>query len=232
MLKFAADFISKFFQRMSNKKNKPPIKVIEFLNLHRQAFYDAVPYADETEHPNPSDSKSWSQILVSLLTDTKGLARKKGADLADGSDVKAANTWGAIDTPRFNGVIKAGTKSEKSGNMTYLDEVPFLYLVLWDNEPDEKRERCRIWVVRPQFDTVFRNICEKWYDKRIEKEKLGKKMDNFQLHPPRGKNSNIITNTCGNLEYPLLLSAVWKETTYQTEVYQPNILKNGTCVEV
>ena len=92
MLKFAAEFFSKLFQRMSNKKKRPPTRVIEFLNLHRQAFFDAAPYADETEHPNPSDSKSWSQILVSLLTDTKGLARKKGADLADGSDVKAANT--------------------------------------------------------------------------------------------------------------------------------------------
>ena len=86
-------------------------KALEFLNLHHQAYFDAQPYADKTEHPTPDDSRAWSQILVSLLSGINGLARKKGADLADGSDVKAANTWGAIDTPRFNGVIKAGTKT-------------------------------------------------------------------------------------------------------------------------
>ena len=57
----------------------------------------------------PVDLRGWSQIIVSVLTGIKGIARKKGADLEDGSDVKAANTWEAIDTPRFNGVIKAGT---------------------------------------------------------------------------------------------------------------------------
>ncbi len=95
-------------------------KVIEFLNLHYNAFFEAHPYAEETQHPTPSDTKAWSQILVSLITGIDGLARKKGADLADGSDVKGANTWKAIDTPRFNGVIKAGTKSGKAGKLEYL----------------------------------------------------------------------------------------------------------------
>ncbi|MDQ3022453.1 MAG: MamI family restriction endonuclease [Bacteroidota bacterium] len=197
-------------------------KVLELLNLHHEAFFDAKPYADETEHPTPSDTRAWSQILVSLLTGVKGLKRNKGADLADGSDVKGANTWDAIDTPRFNGVIKAGTKSKTAGKMEYLDTVKFLFFVLWDNEPINGRERCRIWVVRPTKDKLFRGICEKWYtqlDGKIIKSW------NFQLHPPRGKNSNEFRNLCGNLNYPLLFLAEWVGNKYLIKVYDPQILK-------
>ena len=62
-----------------------------------------------------------------------GLPGKKGADLVDGSDVKAVNTWEAIDTPRFNGVLKAGTKSASAGKLLSLDVVPYLFFVLWDH---------------------------------------------------------------------------------------------------
>jgi hypothetical protein len=87
-------------------------EAIELLNKHYDDFYDMVEVARKTGHPVPMDTRGWSQILVSVLTGLSGLARKKGADLEDGSDVKAANTWEAIDTPRFNGVIKSGTKFE------------------------------------------------------------------------------------------------------------------------
>ena len=155
------------------------------------------------------------------------MARKKGADLADGSDVKAANTWGAIDTPRFNGVIKAGTKSEHSGQMTYLDKTPYLYFVLWDNEPNNNRERCRIWCVCPPKDKVFREMCKNWYDKLEIGEIVS---NNFQLHPPRGKNSNEFRNTCGNLLYPLYFSAEWVNGAYQFTHFDPSIQKKGKCV--
>lgn len=203
-------------------------KVIKFLNLHHRAFFNAKPYADETEHPTPTDTANWSQILVSLILDIPGYARKKGPDLADGSDVKAANTWGAIDTPRFNGVIKAGTKSEHSGQLSYLNTTPFLIFVLWDNEPDEGRERCRIWVVRPKKDPIFRAMCALWYLKR---KKGLIRSNNFQLHPPRGKNSDIFRNTCGNLSYPLLFEATWlaKKNTYMIDSYSPEILLSGIC---
>jgi len=78
------------------------------------------------------DTRGWSQVLASILSGIKGLERKKGADLDDGSDVKGANTWKAIDTPRFNGVIKAGTKAATSDKLESLDDMPCLYLVLWD----------------------------------------------------------------------------------------------------
>jgi len=204
-------------------------KVLDFLKLHHESFFDAKPYADETEHPAPSDSRSWSQILVSLITNIKGLAREKGADLSDGSDVKAANTWGAIDTPRFNSVIKAGTKSDKAGKMSSLDDMPYLFFVLWDNEPENNRERCRVWVVRTQSDKVFRAMCRKWYKQRKTGEIVS---NNFQLHPPRGKNSNIFRNTCGNLNYPLLFIAEWTGRKYKITNSKPTILKRGNCRKV
>lgn len=204
-------------------------KVLELLNLHHNAFFDVKPYADETEHPTPSDSRAWSQILASLIIDVKGYAQKKGPDLADGSDVKAANTWGAIDTPRFNGAIKAGTKSESAGKLKSLDGMPYLFFVLWDNEPTHNRERCRVWVVRPQHDREFRAICRKWYKQR----KAGKiTSNNFQLHPPRGKNLNVIRNECGNLNYPLLLSAEWIKDKYAITHYEPQVLQDSSCTKI
>ena len=158
-----------------------------------------------------------------------GLERKKGADLADGSDVKGANTWDAIDTPRFNGVIKAGTKSNKAGKLEYLDDLPYLYFVLWDNEPDENKERCRVWAVRTQKDEVFRSMCSDWYDQRDEGII---KSDNFQLHPPRGKNHDIFTNKCGNLSYPKLFEATWKDDKYEQILFNPKVLETGQCVLV
>ena len=201
---------------------------LAFLKMHRSSFMAAKPYADENGHTTPTDTKSWSQILVSMVTGVTGLERKKGADLSDGSDVKAANTWDAIDTPRFNGVIKAGTKSDKAGKLEYLDDLPNLYFVLWDNQPETNKERCRIWVVRPQNDAVFRGICSLWYTQR---EQGIIKSDNFQLHPPRGKNSNIFRNTCGNLEYPLLFEAVWnsEKDLYEITEYNPCVISIGQC---
>lgn len=212
---------------MSQNQTNPTKDVVEFLNLHHDAFYAVTPYAQETCHPVPSDSRGWSQILISMLTGIKGREREKGTDLVDGSDVKAAVTWEAIDTPRFNGVIKAGTKATYAGKLESLDDMPHLYLVLWDHAPDSKNPRCRIWCVRAQHDDVFRNMCLSWYNKRDSGEI---KSDNFQLHPPRGLNSDIIRNTCGNLVYPLLFSAEHTGKTYQVLSYNPEHLKTGKCV--
>jgi len=207
----------------------PPNEVqsaLKLLDLHFEAFRAAEPFANETGHPVPVDTRGWSQILVSKLTGTKGLERKKGADLDDGSDVKGASTWGAIDTPRFNGVIKAGTKATTSDSIRSLDEMPFLYFVLWDKTV-RKTLRCRVWVVRTKTDKVFRAICADWYKRRAAREINS---SNFQLHPPRGKDTNEFRNSCGNLLYPLLLSA--ERTTkslYQLTHYEPSVLTKGAC---
>lgn len=202
-------------------------KSLELLDIHYKAFFGVVDIARETGHPVPVDTRAWSQILASVLCGIKGLERKKGSDLDDGSDVKGAITWEAIDTPRFNGVIKAGTKAETSGKIESLDSMPYLFLVLWDYAPETKNPRCRIWCVRTQHDQVFRAMCQRWYDKKDAGEIIS---PNFQLHPPRGKNSNVIRNTCGNLIYPLLFCAERGEKGgFQLVEHNSDVLENGLC---
>lgn len=209
--------------------NQSASSALELLDLHYRSFHEVEHFATETGHPVPTDTRGWSQVLVSTLSGVKGLGRKKGPDLSDGSDVKAANTWEAIDTPRFNGVVKAGTLSNTSGRIESLDAMPHLYLVLWDKSPRETA-RCRVWVVRPKHDSLFREICQTWYQKLSTKEI---KSNNFQLHPPRGEDSNQIRNTCGNLLYPLYFSAERSGTaTYQLLEYNPQVRDSGMCRRV
>jgi hypothetical protein len=201
-------------------------QALEFLDLHYEAFYAAEPHAAKTGHPVPVDTRSWSQILVSLLSDIKGLERGKGADLDDGSDVKGANTWTAIDTPRFNGVIKAGTKADTSGRIESLDAMPHLYFVLWD-ETIRNTARCRIWVVRPDIDTVFRAMCQDWYNKR---DSGLIRSGNFQLHPPRGLDVNVFRNRCGNLIYPRYFCAERASgCKYELIGFNPELRETGRC---
>lgn len=205
------------------------VKAIKILDTHYNAFTVAKVYADETGHTVPSDTKSWSEILVSVLTGLEGRGRQKGSDLRDGSDVKAANVWSAIDTPRFNGVLPAGrttAAAKKPDDVTALDATPFLFFVLWDRKPPEGLPRCRIWTVRPQRDRRFRELAATWYEKRKTGEITS---TNFQLHPPRNLNSNVIRNSCGNLSYPLLLAAVHREEGYELETFEPSVLRNGQC---
>lgn len=184
--------------------NQPDLAAaIRQLDSHFQAFQTAAGFARSTLHPVPVDTRGWSQILVSTLTGIPGKARQKGPDLADGSDVKGALTWEAIDTPRFNGVIKAGTNAEYSDRIESLDGMPNLYFVLWD-QTIRDTYRCRVWVVRASEDAHFRAMCGAWYDKRSAG---AIKSTNFQLHPPRGLDTNVFRNTCGNLCYPLFFSA-------------------------
>ena len=201
-------------------------QTLRLLNLHYDSFCAVAPYADETAHPVPTDTRGWSQVVVSLLCGVKGLKRQKGPDLEDGSDVKGANTWNAIDTPRFNGVIKAGTKATVSGTLGSLDNMPHLYLVLWDRT-FRNTARCRIWVVRPESDEVFRSMCKNWYAKRD----IGEiKSSNFQLHPPRGKDGNLIRNQCGNLVYPLYFCAErTPNATYKLLRFAPETRLSGLC---
>jgi MamI restriction endonuclease len=202
--------------------------VLSFLDAHHEAFFRAKPLADKTCHPVPCDTRSWSQILVSLLTGINGREREKGSDLVDGSDVKAACCWGAIDTPRFNGAIPAGRLSDtsrKAEDVTALDDMPFLFFALWDDDT-EGHPRCRVWCVRPRQDKVFRAMCAKWYEQRAAGQI---KSTNFQLHPPRFRDENVFTNKCGNLSYPLLFAAVRKENCFEKTHYEPSVLENGEC---
>ena len=203
------------------------IPVIEVLNTHHIHFFEGQQYAAMTDQPTPEDSRAWSQILISMLTDIPGLARQKGQDLADGSDVKAANAWSSIDIVRFNNVIKAGTKSNLSNSMAYLDNMPHLFFVLWDKSPSSGKERVRVWATRTQYDYLFRNVAEKWYSLRAEGTI---KSDNFQLHPPVNRDDDIFSNQCGTLLYPLLFIAEWNGASYEVIAYNSEVLEHGECV--
>ena len=206
---------------MKNERNID--KVLEFLKLHHDAFVQATVFAEQTQQPTPTDTRAWSQIVVSLLCDVQGLSRKKGPDLEDGSDVKGANTWEAIDTPRFNSVIKAGTKSDVSDSMASM-RCPDCSL--YYGTMNQSMTRCRIWCVRPAVDPIFREMCASWYEKRENGEITS---NNFQLHPPRGLISNTFRNKCGNLNYPLLFCAEFAAGEYQVKNHQPEVLEIGLC---
>ena len=212
---------------MKIEQSKRLEKSLYLLKEHYDAFFSVAHIAKETGHPVPMDTRGWSQILVSVLTGIKGLERKKGADLDDGSDVKGANTWEAIDTPRFNGVIKAGTNAAYSDSMDYLDTMPFLFFVLWDINTVGKH-RCRIWLSRPQIDPEFRKMCEGWYKARADGVI---KSANFQLHPPRGRDTNNIRNSYGNLTYPLLFEAVRNETEFVQTHFDDQAMTSGLCTQ-
>ena len=198
---------------------------LSLLDHHYHSFYSVADVARRTRHPVPMDTRGWSQIIVSVLTGINGIERKKGADLADGSDVKGANTWEAIDTPRFNGVIKSGTHANYSDSMAYLDDTPYLFFVLWDID-GARRHRCRIWVVQPPVDPKFRAMCASWYEARAAGDITS---TNFQLHPPRGQDNNIISNSYGTLVYPLLFGAVRIDERYVRQHYSRHALDRGRC---
>lgn len=201
--------------------------VLSLLDAHHEAFFAAKPYADKTFHPVPCDTRAWSQILVSLLTGINGRKRKKGTDLVDGSDVKAANCWSAIDTPRFNGAIPAGRKSEtskKAADVSALDGTPHIFFVIWDDDT-ESHPRCRVWCVRPGQDKVFRAMCRKWYAAFAK----GETSPNFQLHPPRYRDDNVFRNERGNLSYPLLFCAIRKKTGFESVHHDLDVLEQGEC---
>lgn len=216
------------------RKRAEPIEhdlkaAIELLNEHHRSFHAARLFAERTGHSVPSDTRSYSEILIGLLTGLSGRARKKGSDLSDGSDVKAANVWCAIDTPRFNGCAPAGRSSVASmraDDVTAFDDVPYLFLVLWDERGPNRVPRCRVWCVRPQHDPEFRRIVTTWYSLRRTGAITS---TNFQLHPPRNLDTSLIRNTCGNLLYPLLFTAEFNGTTFEPVSFEPEVLVAGGC---
>ena len=200
--------------------------IIELLNIHKEAFDKSLKFAKATGQPTPQDTAKWSQIFVSLLCDIKGLNRKKGPDLVDGSDVKGACVWDAIDTPRFNGVVPAGRILTKYNNSA--DIYNKIFFVMWDYNL-EKKERCRVWAVNLKKDKVFNKMVDKWYKQR---EEGIIKSNNFQLHPPRNKDSNVIRNKCGNLVYPLIFEGIFENNTYIITKKNLDLVDSQTCKEI
>ena len=202
-------------------------ETLKLLQIHYDAYSKIKPYADKYAHPHPTDTRGWSQIIVSALTGIQGYSRKKGPDLEDGSDVKAANCWDAIDTPRFNACIKAGTQASTANSLSSLDSMPYLFFVMWDMTETTSQKRCRVWVVRTQHDKKFRKMARKWYRQRA---KGIIKSNNFQLHPPRNLDRNVFTNNCGHLKYPLLFEGHLDTGVFTLISYDESTLTSGVCI--
>ena len=69
-------------------------------------------------------------------------------------------------------------------------------------------------------------MCSQWYDQRRKGAIIS---NNFQLHPPRNIDSNVFTNNCGDLQYPLLLSAERGESGFVILIYDAQALRTGAC---
>ena len=80
-----------------------------------------------------------------------------------------------------------------------------------------------------EYDYVFRNMCKSWYELRLEGKIIS---NNFQLHPPRGLDSNVIRNTSGNLEYPLYFSAEMIDGKFMLQTYAPEARTDLVCKTV
>lgn len=206
-------------------------RIIEALNEHRSSYEMAKVFANETKQPVPTHTVNWSQVIVSIVTDIDGLDRKKGADLSDGSDVKGAIVWGAIDTPRFNGVVPAGRvlKDYEKTHQLYKN----IYFVLWDYKKlknGSDTERCRIWCVSPNTDELFKEIVFKWYS-QVNDGTI--KSTNFQLHPPRNNDNDIFRNNCGTLIYPKMMEATFdkKSDSYKIILLDRKKSETGLCAK-
>jgi len=154
-------------------------------------------WAKITGQSSQLDAGYIAQHLVSLLTGKRGIGwRGKGLDLEDGSEEKSASSVDGIDVPRWNHNF---VKAEKVNAWL---QVPTIYYVLFDGTRSAEipRVRVRVWAVTPSTDNAYQTVLRAWRD-------LPTKSDNFQLHPPVGKDSNIATNNCGNLELPLMFFA-------------------------
>ncbi len=165
----------------------------EMLLDHRKVM---AKWAAMTGQSSQLDSGYIAQHLISLLTGKRGSGwRGKGLDLEDGSEVKSASSVDGVDVPRWNHNFSTPAK---------VDEwlaAPTIYYVLFDMAGrDVPRVRVRIWAVTPAIDNAYRTVLQRWRD-------MPRKSNNFQLHPPVGKDSNLATNNCGNLELPLMFHA-------------------------
>lgn len=149
------------------------------------------------------DSGYLAQHLVSLISGVPGRgpgSRGKGDDLVDGSEIKAASTIGAVDTPRWNH-SSLGT----GDNVAKYLKHPYIYFALFDTAERGKEAplRIRVWRVAPARDEPFRNVVRRW--------KRGRTKGNFQLQPPRWQEGSLVTNEGGNLILPIVFQAVQRE---------------------
>ncbi|MXW90393.1 MAG: MamI family restriction endonuclease [Rhodospirillaceae bacterium] len=78
----------------------------------------------------------------------------------------------------------------------------------------------------PKKDLEFRKMCQRWYLARANGTIVS---TNFQLHPPRRKDTNIIRNSYGILSYPLLLCAENRGSGYSIVTFDTSVMTLGEC---
>lgn len=170
-------------------------------------------WAKLTGQSRQLDSGYIAQHLISILTGKRGSGwRGKGLDLDDGSEVKCASVIDGVDIPRWNHDFR------KLENVDKWLNVPHIYYVLFDVPTHNlSLVRVRIWMITPSQDRSYQTVVRTWAN-------LPKRSYNFQLHPPVGKDSNIATNQCGNLELPLMF---WAEEDESGQVVVNFFQKDG-----
>lgn len=148
------------------------------------------------------DSGYLAQQLVSVLSGVSGSGwRGKGDDLADGSEIKAANTIQATDTPRWNHSLKT------DDNVRDHLAKPAIFYVLLDTliRDDDAPFRCRVWKVVPQTDMPYRQLVNNWKASRT-----GSRY-NMQIQPPRWSDTNRAKCLGIEIELPLYFHAQQKD---------------------
>lgn len=144
-----------------------------------------------------------AQHMASVTLGEPGQGFKgKGVDLADGSEVKSAALLSGVDRPRWNhnmGTLASDRRRTERGMppmwQGYL-EAPRIFYVLFDRSPDDPGMlRVRAWCVHPPRDEGWRDLFTRYVEQRSASQY------NLQLHPPIGRNDDLVVNTLGNLDF-------------------------------
>jgi len=155
-----------------------------------------------TNQTSQFDSGYLAQQLASILSGIPGTGlRGRGDDLADGSEVKAANTVQATDTPRWNHSLRRHEQV-----IQHLAK-PSIFYVLFDTieRNDASPFRCRVWRVRPHIDQAYTALVESWNRERPQSRY------NLQIQPPRWMATNEASCFGSRIDLPLYFHAEQRE---------------------
>lgn len=150
-----------------------------------------------------------AQFIATIVLGEPGQGfRGKGDDLADGSEVKSATNISGVDTPRWNhnmGTPADDQKRRDEGRSTaseqYLSSPHLFYLLVdrplvdYGGDGDPVPFRIRAWCIDAQADDDWRDLVMRYVQGRSSSRY------NLQLHPPVGRDDDLVTNTAGNLDF-------------------------------
>lgn len=107
-----------------------------------------------------------------------------------------------MDRPRWNhdlGTLASDhSRAERGLDPKWVGYLaaPCIFYVLFDRSPREPdRLRVRAWCIEPERDTGWRDLFERFIAARSAAQY------NLQLHPPIGRDDDLVVNTLGNLDF-------------------------------